>query len=197
MAAIAGALSMAVGSYLASRAQRQLYESEVANEQREIKEKPGEEMAELLAALIGRGMPRHEASEVMRRIAAHPGLMLEMLGALELGLVPGSLGSPTRDALVTGIAFVVGSAVPLLPFLVLEIKPALIVTMFLALGALFARGNEGLAFRATNGCEWAGSVAAGWSSGCVRLWARSSRVYFFRNQYLKLTGRQIHLCQGS
>src|SRR5437899_5210112 len=47
IAAIAGALSMAVGSYLASRAQRQLYESELANEQREIAEKPGEELAEL------------------------------------------------------------------------------------------------------------------------------------------------------
>jgi VIT1/CCC1 family predicted Fe2+/Mn2+ transporter/rubrerythrin len=140
IAAIAGALSMTVGSYLASRAQRQLYESELANEQREVAEKPGEEMAELLAALIGRGMPRNEAIEVMRRIAAHPGLMLDMLGAFELGLVPGSLGSPTRDALVTGMAFVVGSAVPLLPFIVLEVKPALMVTMLLALGALFALG---------------------------------------------------------
>lgn len=140
IAAIAGALSMTVGSYLASRAQRQLYESELTNEQREVAEKPGEEMAELLAALIGRGMPRNDAIAVMRRIAAHPGLMLEMLGALELGLVPESLGSPTRDALVTGMAFVVGSAVPLLPFLVLEVKSALMVTMLLALAALFALG---------------------------------------------------------
>jgi predicted membrane protein (TIGR00267 family) len=66
--------------------------------------------------------------------------MLEMLAALELGLVPESLGSPTRDALVTGMAFVMGSAVPLLPFIVLEVKPALMVTMLLALAALFALG---------------------------------------------------------
>jgi VIT1/CCC1 family predicted Fe2+/Mn2+ transporter/rubrerythrin len=182
IAAIAGALSMAVGSYLASRAQCQLYESELANEQREITEKPGEEMAELLAALIGRGMPRHEASEVMRRIAAHPGIMLEMLGALELGLVPGSLGSPTRDALVTGIAFVVNSAVPLLPFLVLEVKLALMVTMLLALGALFTLGaiKAWLSGRPMI-ASGLGGAAAGWNSGCVRLWARSSRVYSFRN----------------
>jgi VIT1/CCC1 family predicted Fe2+/Mn2+ transporter/rubrerythrin len=140
IAAIAGALSMAVGSYLASRAQRQLYESEVRNERREVAEKPGEEMAELLAALIGRGMSRTDAVEVMRRIAAHPGLMLEVLAALELGLVPGGLGSPTRDALVTGLAFVVGSAVPLIPFLVLKPQRALIATMLLALAALFALG---------------------------------------------------------
>jgi len=140
IAAIAGALSMTVGSYLASRAQRQLYESELANEQREIAEKPGEEMAELLAALIGRGMPRRDAIEVMQRIAAHPNLMLEMLGALELGLVPGNLNSPTRDALVTGLAFVAGSAIPLLPFVVLGVNPALVAAMLLTLAALFALG---------------------------------------------------------
>jgi VIT1/CCC1 family predicted Fe2+/Mn2+ transporter len=140
IATIAGALSMAVGSYLASRAQRQLYESELANERREIAEKPGEEMAELLAALIGRGMPRRDAIEVMRRIAAYPGLMIEMLGALELGLVPENLSSPARDAFVTGIAFMMGSAVPLLPFIVLGVKPALMAMMLLALGALFALG---------------------------------------------------------
>jgi VIT1/CCC1 family predicted Fe2+/Mn2+ transporter/rubrerythrin len=140
IAAIAGALSMAVGSYLASRAQRQLYEAELANEQREIAEKPGEEMAEVLAALIGRGMPRRDAIEVMRRIAAHPRLMLELLGALELGLVPESLSSPTHDALVTGLAFVAGSAVPLLPFMVLGVKPALLAAMLLTLSALFALG---------------------------------------------------------
>ena len=58
LAAIAGALSMTVGAYLASRAQRQFYEAEVTNEAPEVVEKPGEETAELLAALMGHGMPR-------------------------------------------------------------------------------------------------------------------------------------------
>jgi len=140
IATVAGALSMAVGSYLASRAQRQLYEAELASEQREIAEKSGEEMAELLAALVARGMPRREAIDVMRRIAAHPRLMIDLLGALELGLIPESLGSPIRDAIVTAIAFVAGSVIPLLPFLVLGIKAGLVATMLLALSALFALG---------------------------------------------------------
>ena len=140
IAAIAGALSMGVGSYLASRAQRQLYEAELASEQREIAEKPGEEMAELLAALVARGMPRHEAIDVTRRIAGHPRLMIDLLGAFELGLIPGGLGSPLRDAIVTAIAFVAGSVIPLLPFLVFGVQTALIATMLLGLAALFALG---------------------------------------------------------
>jgi VIT1/CCC1 family predicted Fe2+/Mn2+ transporter/rubrerythrin len=140
IATVAGALSMAVGSYLASRAQHQLYEAELASEQQEIAEKPGEEIAELLAALVARGLPRREAIDVVRRMAAHPRLMLDLLGALELGLIPESLGSPMRDALLTALAFIAGSVIPLLPFLVFEIKAGLVATMLLALSALFALG---------------------------------------------------------
>jgi VIT1/CCC1 family predicted Fe2+/Mn2+ transporter len=140
IAAVAGALSMAVGSYLASRAQRQLYEAELVSEQQEIAQKPGEETAELLAALVGRGMSRRDAIQVVRRMSAHPALMLDLLGVFELGLIPGGLGSPVRDALVTGSAFCAGSVIPLLPFFVLNVGPGLAVTMTLALLALFALG---------------------------------------------------------
>jgi VIT1/CCC1 family predicted Fe2+/Mn2+ transporter/rubrerythrin len=140
VATLAGALSMAVGSYLSSRAERQLYESELAKEQLEITERPGEEVAELLAYFIGRGMPRRDAIEVSRRVAAHPGLMIDMLGSFELGLAPESLSSPVRDSLVMGAAFVAGSIIPILPFVFLDVRPALVVTMLLALATLFAIG---------------------------------------------------------
>jgi VIT1/CCC1 family predicted Fe2+/Mn2+ transporter/rubrerythrin len=140
VATLAGALSMAVGSYLSSRAERQLYESELAKEQLEIAEKPGEEVAELIAYFIGRGMSRRDAIEVLRRVMAHPGLMIDLLGSFELGLAPGSLGSPVRDALVMGAAFAAGSIIPILPFIFFEVHPALILTMTLALATLFAIG---------------------------------------------------------
>ena len=140
IATVAGALSMGVGSYLASRAQRQLYEAELASERCEIADKPGEEMAELLAALTGRGMPRQEAIAVTRRIAAYPSLMIDLLGAFELGLIPEGLGSPIRDAIVTAVAFMAGSTVPLFPFLFLGVQTGLLVTMLFALGALFTLG---------------------------------------------------------
>jgi VIT1/CCC1 family predicted Fe2+/Mn2+ transporter/rubrerythrin len=139
-ATLAGALSMAVGSYLASRAQRQLYETELAREWGEIREKPGEELAEMIAALVGRGMKRRDAVEVARRVVLHPRLMLDILGSLELGLTPESLGSPVRDCLVMGIAFAFGSLIPLLPFMVFAVNLALPITMLLALATLFLIG---------------------------------------------------------
>jgi Uncharacterized membrane protein len=97
-------------------------------------------VAELLAALMGRGMSRRDAIEVARRTVAHPRLMLEMLGTFELGLTPQNLGSPRRDALVMGGAFVIGAVIPLAPFTILEVQSGLVVMMVLALAALFSLG---------------------------------------------------------
>jgi vacuolar iron transporter family protein len=140
VSALAGVLAMSIGTFLASRSQRQLYESELERERREIREHPGEEIAELMAALVGRGMPRPDAVEVARRIARHPNLLLDTLGIFELGLAPQRLGTPVRDAFVMAIAFGVASLVPLLPFLFGAVLPALAVSGALTLTALFIVG---------------------------------------------------------
>src|SRR5436190_2038791 len=117
VSAVAGVLAMSIGTFLASRAQRQLYETELERERREIRDHPGEEIAELMAALVGRGMPRTDAAEVARRIARYPELLLSTLGLFELGVAPQQLGTPVRDAFVMAAAFGAASLVPLLPFL--------------------------------------------------------------------------------
>ena len=140
VSAVAGVLSMSIGTFLAARAQRQLYEHELDRERREIREHAGEEMAELIAALVGRGMPRGDASEVVRRIARYPELMLSTLSIFELGLVPQRLGTPVRDAFVMAVAFGSAALVPLLPFLASGVLPALALSAGLTLVALFGVG---------------------------------------------------------
>jgi rubrerythrin/VIT1/CCC1 family predicted Fe2+/Mn2+ transporter len=140
VSAVAGVLSMSIGTYLASRAQRQLYETELERERWEIREHPGEEIAELMAALVGRGMPRTDAVEVARRIARHPELLLATLGIFELGVAPQRLGTPVRDAFVMAAAFGGASLVPLLPFVAGRVLPALALSGALTLVALFVVG---------------------------------------------------------
>jgi VIT1/CCC1 family predicted Fe2+/Mn2+ transporter/rubrerythrin len=140
VSAVAGVLSMSIGTFLASRAQRQLYESELERERREIRDHPGEEVAELMAALIARGMSRSDALEVARRIARHPDLLLSTLATFELGLAPQRLGSPVRDAFVMAGAFGGAALVPLLPFSLGHVLPALAISGVLTLVALFAVG---------------------------------------------------------
>ena len=140
MAAVAGILAMSIGTFLSSRAERQLYEAELDRERGEIRDHPGEEVAELIASLVGRGMPRGDAVEVARRIARHPELRLSTLGVFELGLAPRPLGTPVRDAFVMAAAFGAASAVPLVPFAAGAALPALGVSAALTLSALFLVG---------------------------------------------------------
>ena len=140
VSAVAGILSMSIGTYLSSRAQRQVYEAELARERREIREHPSEEVAELIAALTARGLGRADAVEVARRIARSHDLLLSMLAVFELGLAPQQLGRPARDAFVMGMAFAAASLVPLVPFVWPRAMAALAVSGALTLVALFAVG---------------------------------------------------------
>src|SRR5207237_671540 len=58
VSAVAGVLSMSIGTFLASRAQRQLYETELERERREIREHPGEDIAQRGAASCRRARCR-------------------------------------------------------------------------------------------------------------------------------------------
>jgi vacuolar iron transporter family protein len=140
VSAMAGVLSMSIGTFLSSRAQRQLYERELDRERREIRDHAGEEIAELIAALSARGMARADAAEVARRVGRHPDILLSALAIFELGLAPQRLGAPVRDALVMAVAFGVASVVPLLPFMLTQGLPALGVSALVTLGALFCVG---------------------------------------------------------
>jgi len=140
VSAMAGVLSMSIGTFLSSRAQRQLYERELDRERREIREHAGEEIAELIAALAARGMARSEAAEVARRIGRHPDILLSALAIFELGLAPQRLGAPVRDALVMAVAFGAASIVPLVPFVITQGLPALGLSAALTLVALFCVG---------------------------------------------------------
>ena len=164
VSAVAGILSMSIGTYLSSRAQRQGYEAELARERREIREHPSEEVAELIAALTARGLGRGDAVEVARRIARSHDLLLSTLAVFELGLAPQQLGTPARDAFVMGVAFAAASLVPLVPFVWPQAMAALAVSSALTLVALFlvgaAKGRLAPLSAIRSGLEVAGLGAA-------------------------------------
>jgi len=168
VSAIAGILAMSVGTFLASRAQRQVYESELTQERREIREHPGEEIAELIASLTARGMSRGDAVQVARRIARHPELLLATLGVFELGLAPQRLGRPVRDAFVMAAAFGVASVIPLLPFVLPRVMIDLALSGLLTVVALFVvgvvKGRIARVSPARSGLE---VVALGLGSGLI------------------------------
>ena len=114
---MAGALSMASGEYVSVRSQREMYEYQIALERAEIAEYPEEEAEELALIYAARGMPLTQAREVSQTLLARPEHALDVLAREELGLSPELLGSPWGAAGASFLAFAVGAAVPLIPFL--------------------------------------------------------------------------------
>ena len=114
---LAGALSMAAGEYVSVRSQREMYEYQIALEREELAEYPEEEAEELALIYQARGVALDQAREVSRALLANPQAALDVLAREELGLNPDDLGSPWQAAASSFVAFALGAAVPLVPFL--------------------------------------------------------------------------------
>jgi VIT1/CCC1 family predicted Fe2+/Mn2+ transporter len=114
---LAGALSMAAGEYVSVRSQREMYEYQIALEREELAEYPQEEAEELALIYQARGVALEQARELSRALLANPQQALDVLSREELGLNPDDLGSPWQAATVSFVAFALGAAIPLIPFL--------------------------------------------------------------------------------
>jgi vacuolar iron transporter family protein len=154
---LAGALSMAAGEYVSVRSQRDMYEYQIALEREEVAEYPQEEAEELALIYEARGVEIEQARAMSRDLLSRPEHALDVLAREELGLNPDDLGSPWRAALSSFLAFAVGAALPLVPFL-LGLDGAL--ALELAVGvAIVALTGVGLALSLFTGrAAWRGAL---------------------------------------
>ncbi|MFJ3188054.1 VIT1/CCC1 transporter family protein [Streptomyces halstedii] len=134
----AGAFSMAAGEYTSVASQRELVEAELAVERQELRKHPKDEMDELAALYVTRGVEPELAAEVARQLSQDPEQALEIHAREELGVDPGDLPSPLVAAVSSFGAFALGALMPVLPYLLgaTELWPAVL----LALLGLFGCG---------------------------------------------------------
>jgi VIT1/CCC1 family predicted Fe2+/Mn2+ transporter len=137
---LAGSFSMAAGEYVSMSGQREMFEREIALEAAELREKPEEELEELVLIYRAKGMPTAQAREVATRIMSDRNVALDTLAREELGLNPDELGSPWSAAVSSLLAFAVGAFVVVLPYLVTGGTGAFVAAIVLALLALTAVG---------------------------------------------------------
>ncbi|HEY9594688.1 MAG TPA: VIT1/CCC1 transporter family protein, partial [Spirochaetia bacterium] len=83
---IASALSMGSGAYLATKSEREVHESELDKERKEIAANPEEEREELSLFYQLKGFTEAEADAMAARMAENPEEMLKTLAHEELGL---------------------------------------------------------------------------------------------------------------
>lgn len=108
---------MAAGEYVSMRAQRELFEREIEIERAEIERFPEGEHGELVAIYESRNIGANLAQQLATKMMADPDLAVETHAREQLGIDPGTLGSPIQAAVASFVTFALGALVPLLPFL--------------------------------------------------------------------------------
>src|SRR5262245_23449154 len=108
---VAGAMSMAAGEYVSVSSQADTEHADLERERRELALDAGAETRELAAIYVARGLEPGLARQVAEQLMAH-----DALGAHardELGITEALRARPAQAALVSGIAFAIGAALPL------------------------------------------------------------------------------------
>jgi len=137
---LAGSFSMAAGEYVSVRAQRELFEQQIAMEKQELEMSPKEEEEELALIYQAKGIPEAEARLMARRIIENPRTAVDTLAREELGLDPAQLGSPWSAAASSFAAFILGAIVPVAPYLFTSGTLGWVISGLLSSLALFSVG---------------------------------------------------------
>jgi VIT1/CCC1 family predicted Fe2+/Mn2+ transporter len=137
----AGAIAMGLGGYLAARTDAEHFASERAREERETREVPETEAAEVAHVLRSYGLDDGTAATVVNAIRADRKRWVDFMMRFELGLEEPDPRRATRSALTIALSYVAGGLVPLAPYFVLRsVRPALIASVVVTLLALLVFG---------------------------------------------------------
>jgi len=139
--ALAGAVSMALGEYLATKSQEEVWDAELLLEDEHIKYYRDEEAAQLYDLLDPFGLDGEDLEEAVRIFSATDQRLKQAMAVLEFGVVESERRSPYRAGWMSGGFFLAGSALPLLPFLFsLEPNVSLLWSVGLTFIGLFLVG---------------------------------------------------------
>ena len=139
--AIAGAVSMAAGEYLATKSQDEVLEAELELERTHITHFRKQELAQLRGFFRDMGLAREHLDTVVAAFADNDDALLNAMAALEFGMVESERRSPYKAMVASGVLFLAGSLPSVLPFAILDSPTsALVWATSLTLSGLFAVG---------------------------------------------------------
>jgi vacuolar iron transporter family protein len=139
-AAVAGALSMGIGEYVSTKSQAQYYAAEANRERAHIRAYRTLELQELREMLRAKDYPDHLVEPLVQHVASDDDRFVDFMMREEFGVGKESDRSPVSAMLLVMAAFIVGAALPVLPFLLVPGGPALAAATALSVGGLFAAG---------------------------------------------------------
>lgn len=139
--AIAGAVSMGAGEYLATKSQDEVLAAEMRLERQHIARFKDDELDQLRGFFTDMGVRQSDLDGVMAAFETNDEALLQAMGALEFGFVDKERRSPYRAMAASGLLFLAGSLPSVVPFIIFETTiAALLWASLLTLTGLFAVG---------------------------------------------------------
>ncbi len=139
-ATFAESVSMGAVAYTSTMAEGDFYESEREREYRHIREMPHLERDEVRAIYSEKGFKKDLLENIVDTITANPDIWVAVMMAEEHRLTPVDRTHALRAAVVVGVSAVVGSLVPLVPFLILPVSTSIWVSILTTALVLYIVG---------------------------------------------------------
>ncbi|MBI5414733.1 VIT1/CCC1 transporter family protein [Candidatus Peregrinibacteria bacterium] len=134
-------ISMGIGSYLSNKSEIDISMRTIHEEQYEIDYFLDEEREELVEMYTGDGWPPKLAKQMAEVASQNRDLILKEMAYRELQIIPESLENPWKKGFFMSGAYVLGGAVPLLPYVFsTKLSFALSLSILLTLIGLFLLG---------------------------------------------------------
>jgi vacuolar iron transporter family protein len=139
-ATFAESVSMAAVAYTSTVADADFYEAERKREYRHLDEVPNLEREKVRRIYAQKGFDGDLLDRIVDKITGDRDVWVNVMMAEEHRLTPTSRRLAARSGLVVGLAAIVGSLIPLLPFLFLNVGASMLVSVGLVATVLFGVG---------------------------------------------------------
>ncbi len=120
--AVAGAISMAAGEYLATESQREILDAELRLEREHIRDHREMEVGQLAEMFTDIGVSPEKLDVVVEAFSETDDVLLNSMKVLEFGVVDSEVRSSYKAMFFSGALFLVGSLTSVVPFL-FDISP--------------------------------------------------------------------------
>lgn len=161
--AIAGAISMALGAYISSKSQKEVYLREIEEEKGHIEKAPKTELKQLCSIYKKRGFSDKEVQIICKGLTRNKKRWLQVMTQELLGFTE-EFKDLKKITLIMGISFILGASIPLVPYLLFNTTTALTFSVIVCIIALFLAGIAKTKF---TGLSWIKSGIEMVIIGCV------------------------------
>jgi VIT1/CCC1 family predicted Fe2+/Mn2+ transporter len=139
-ATFAESISMGAVAYTSTLATADFYESEREREYRHIQNVPNLEKDEIKKIYQEKGFKGDLLDKIVETITANEDVWVAVMMAEEHKLAPADRSTALKSAIIVGISAIIGSLIPLVPFLFLPIGWSMILSVILTSIVLFFVG---------------------------------------------------------